>query len=119
MTSSIPFAEQFKSLETKKKLGVSSKIRQIIVEKNTSFVSQPKIDDQATKQRKTTYACDWEEKQFKDFGAVAEVKTEESLQTQDLETQEYILHQMMPIYGRKTAQFSCVCRSRNTVVTIK
>ena len=69
---------------------------------NSSAVSKIATDDQATKQQRTIYGCDWAEKQFKDLCEVTEVKTEEPLQSQDLETQEYTPKKDANMRGKKT-----------------
>ena len=57
--------------------------------KNNTVVRKPETDEQATKQRRTTYKCDWAERQFEDFGEEAKIKKAEQMQPQGLEAQEY------------------------------
>ena len=71
---------------------LEAKLRQKFagIKENTTVVSTPEVDDSATKQRRTaSYRCDWAGKQFEDYGEVAKFKTEEPLQSQQLERQEY------------------------------
>ena len=70
---------------------LEAKIRQKIVEKkkNSTVVRKPETDEQGTKRRRTTYKCDWAERQFEDFGEDAKVEKAEQMQQQGLEAQEY------------------------------
>ena len=72
---------------------LEAKLRQKFVgikETNTN-VSMPEVDYRTKKRRRTTYRCDWADKQFEEYGEVEKFKSEEPRKSQQLESREYTL----------------------------
>jgi hypothetical protein len=72
---------------------LEAKLRQkfVGIKENTTDVSRPEVDDRTKKRRRTTYRCDWADKQFEDYGEVEKFNIEEPQRSQQLESREITL----------------------------